>query len=359
MNKLRMGLVGLNFGKDLIEREIMDSHGPGHPFFEVTAVCSNCNLDTDTVAHQWSVTPYYTIDEMLNDNTIDVVCLITEPVNRADLIHKIIHAGKDVMTTKPFEIDADKAQKVLEEAKHLGRIVHLNSPTPIPSLDVMQIIDWQKQYNLGRPIAAHWQTWCKYNEQADGTWYDDRELCPVAPVYRLGIYCLNDLFWIFKDPREVQVMQSSITTGRPTPDNGLLTIKFQDNSLASIYASFCVAGGSPYPDILTINFENGTVYRNAGISRSRPEGGVQLELVTGPPEEPVTNKVLLERNGRSGSYMWQYFYETVKSRNLENDISPNQVADSIRIIDAMRKASFSQKTERVGSATSTKQPIRT
>jgi predicted dehydrogenase len=350
VKKLRMGLVGLNFGKYLLEHEILDKKGTGYPFFQVTAVSSKCKNETDAVAQEWAVKPHYTIDSMLNEDEIDVVCLITDPIGRAELIRKIIRAGKDVMTTKPFETNADEAQSVLEEAKSLGRIVHLNSPTPVPSQDLVQIMEWRQQYNLGRPIAAHWQTWCKYNEKSDGKWYDDSEQCPVAPVFRLGIYCLNDLLWLFKNPKEVQVMQSRISTGRPTSDNGLLTIKFMDNSLASIFASFCVAGGSPYPDILTLNFENGTVYRNAGIAKNRPEGGAQLELVTGSPENPITEKVILEKKDRSGSYMWQYFYEAVCSRKTKDEIPPKQVADSIRIIDAMRRASFSQRTEEVADA---------
>ncbi len=347
MKRLNLGLVGLNFGKILVEREILSTEGAGHPFFRIAAVCSTSVDDTDAVAKVWSVNPYYTLDSLLNKSEIDAVCLMTEPAGRAELIRQIIRAGKDVITTKPFETNADEAQSVLEEAIRLGRTIHMNSPTPWPSADLMKIMQWRKQYNLGRPIAAHWQTWCKYNEVSDGKWYDDGKLCPVAPVYRLGIYCLNDLLWFFENPREVQVMQSRIATGRPTPDNGLLTIKYRDNSLVSIFASFCIFGGYPYPDILTLNFENGTIYRNAGIAENRPPQGAQLELVTGSPDNPITETAIFKEYEKSGSYMWKRFYEAVNCQKIRNEISPKQVADSIRIIDAMRRASFSQRTEKV------------
>ena len=89
------------------------------------------------------------------------------------MIRRIVSAGKDVITTKPFELDPRAARGALEEAAALGRVVHLNSPRPRLAADLRQILRWQQQYELGRPVAARAETWCSYREQADGSWYDD------------------------------------------------------------------------------------------------------------------------------------------------------------------------------------------
>jgi predicted dehydrogenase len=337
MNKIKMGLVGLNFGKRFAQENIIDSSGPGHNFFDITAVCSTDKDVNLCTAEEWKVRAYNILDDMLKDDHIQAVLLLTGPIGRADFISKIINSGKDVMTTKPFESDPEKAQAVLEEAMALGRTVHLNSPNPMPSNDILQIMNWQKEYNLGRPIAAHWQTWCTYREKADGKWYDDPMQCPVAPVYRLGIYCINDLLWLLKKPKKIQVAQSRIFTGRPTADNGIITIEFEDGSLASVFASFCVGGGQPYPDTLTVNYENGTVYRNAGPINSTYEA--RMELMTGTPEEPVIRNAVFGQQNRSGSYQWELFYKKCCGQKLEFEISPKQVAEGIRITQAMKEAS--------------------
>jgi hypothetical protein len=50
---------------------------------------------------------------LIADPNIPVIGLYTGPVGRAALIHRIIEAGKDVMTTKPFELDSEAALAVM------------------------------------------------------------------------------------------------------------------------------------------------------------------------------------------------------------------------------------------------------
>jgi predicted dehydrogenase len=138
------------------------------------------------------------------------------------LIRKAIRAGKHVMTTKPFELDPQAAANVLAEAKSLGMVVHLNSPPATRPGDIQQIFNWQREHDLGRPVSAQCQTWVSYREKPDGSWYDDPKRCPVAPIFRLGIYAINDLMFLFKNPRQVSVMHSRLFTQRPTPDHALM-----------------------------------------------------------------------------------------------------------------------------------------
>jgi len=46
-----------------------------------------------------------------------------------------------------------------------------------------------------------------------------------------------------------------VRTGRPTPDNALLTMSCASGCLASVYASFCVDDGDRYSNGLTLNYE--------------------------------------------------------------------------------------------------------
>src|SRR5262249_4882665 len=150
------------------------------------------------------VRTYESLDEILADPVIPAVGLYTGPSRRADLLRKIIRAGKHVMTTKPFELDPHAALEVMQEARSRGCIVHLNSPAPVMPLDVSQIKQWQTEFRLGEPVACRADVWAGYREKADGSWCDDPELCPVAPIFRLGIYLINDLLEIFGPADEVQ-----------------------------------------------------------------------------------------------------------------------------------------------------------
>ena len=343
MNRDNIGIVGLGFGKYIIENDLLG--GVGKSFFKLASVCALDRDQCTAASAKYGVKAYYDLDSLLADPSIPVIGLFSGPVGRADLIRRIIEAGKDVMTTKPFELDPEAALAVLKQAKALKRVVHLNSPSPVPSRDLLQIQEWQSEFKLGRPIAAHFQTWVSYREKADGSWYDNPVQCPAAPLFRLGIYALNDIVRFFGEPESVQVTQSRIFTGRPTADTGVLTIRFKNGCLATIFASFCVGGDIPYGDVLTMNFENGTIFRDVG-----PRTGNQdcvMKLITGGAPSPVVREVVIPPGTRSGGYQWEVFHRAIHGEALDNPIEPAQLVAPIRIIQAMARAQHSGCTEQV------------
>ena len=343
MDKIKIGIVGLLFGKRIIENELLE--GAGKPYFDLAAVCALDRGQREEASAKYGVKAYDDLDLLIADPEIPAIGLYTGPIGRAAQIQRIIEAGKDVMTTKPFELDPEAALAVLRRAKELKRVVHLNSPGPVPSGDLRQIQNWQAEFKIGRPIAAHFQTWVSYREKADGSWYDNPELCPVAPLFRLGIYALNDIVGIFGEPESVQVTQSRIFTGRPTADNGVITIRFKNGCLATIFASFCVGGDVPYGDALTINFENGTIYRDVGPRISNE--ACKMKLVTGGPSSPKVHEVTIPAGTRSGGYQWETFYRAIHGETLVNPTKPDQMVAPIRIIQAMARAQKSGCTEKL------------
>ncbi|MGB2976078.1 MAG: HEAT repeat domain-containing protein, partial [Phycisphaerae bacterium] len=282
-SRLRIGIVGLNFGRHILAQL---RSGPAAGRFDVAAVC---DLDAEKVrqyAGETGARACRDYAELLADPTIPAVGLFTPPAGRAELIRQALRAGKHVMTTKPFEVDVEAAAAILAEARAAGRIIHLNSPAPTLSPDLAQIRAWQSEYDLGRPVGCRAEVWADYRERADGTWYDDPRRCPVAPIFRLGIYLIHDVLLFFGAPQSVQVMHARVRTGRPTSDNAQLALRFRDGGLANIYASFCVGDGDSYRNGLTLNFERGTIYRNSGPQRAE---GCAAELA-----------LVMARDGRRG-----------------------------------------------------------
>ena len=149
----------------------------------------------------------------------------------------------------------------MAEARESGLVLHLNSPATEPTADLRTICEWIRTHQLGAPIGLAAATWASYRETPSGTWYDDARLCPVAPILRLGIYFLNDFIPLLGTPTHVQVSESRIFTRRPTSDNALLSVRYAQGALASVFASFCIEDGEPYRDEVTLHFERGTIRR--------------------------------------------------------------------------------------------------
>ncbi|XHR30637.1 MAG: Gfo/Idh/MocA family protein [Chthoniobacteraceae bacterium] len=340
---VKIGIVGLNFGRWIIEDLLREENAQ---FFKIAAVCDFDETKAKCYAERLGVKAYTSVDQLLADRDITVVGLYTGPVKRSELLRTIIRAGKDVMTTKPFELDPIDAQAVLEEAKVLGRTIHLNSPSPAPPNWIQQIQTWQREYDLGRPIGAHADVVVSYREQADGTWYDNPKLCPAAPAFRLGIYLINDLVRLFGAVEQVQVFSSRIFTGRPTADNAQLSLVFKNKALASIFASFCVDDGQAYADAFWMHFERGTVYRNTQpVAYAQANVGSRLKLVAKTGEKEVT---IQERKlpDEGMGYQWNVLHAAVTGQPTF-PMPIDDILQGVKIVEAMTRAQESGKPEYV------------
>ena len=340
MQKIPIAVVGLNFGRHMVDQIC---HGAGCDHLELAGVC---DLDADKArvcAAQAKVRAYRDWAEVLADPAVPAVGLFTPPAGRAKLIRQVIQAGKHVITTKPFELDAMAAAQVLAEARQLGRVVHLNSPAPTLPADLAQIRQWQAQYPLGRPVGCRADVWASYHEKADGSWYDDPQRCPVAPIFRLGIYLINDLVAVFGAAAAVQVMYARLNTGRPTPDQAQLAIRFRNGGLANIFASFCVNDGDHYRNSLTLNFENGTVYRNSGPERADGCAAELSLIVAADGKRRLAERVCLDET--SGGYQWDVFARAVRGETILGATSDDLIVAGIQVIAAMARAEQTGATE--------------
>ena len=342
----RIGIVGLNFGKHLIDHLL---RADPSRYFQIAAVCDLDRTKTLAMAERLGVKAYTDLDELLADPAILVVGLFTGPSGRAALLRRIFEAGKDVITTKPFETDPAEAEAILWEARDRQRVIHLNSPAPTPAPDLAQVARWREQYELGCPIAARADIWVSYREKEDHSWYDDPGKCPVAPIFRLGIYLINDLISLFGSAEEVQVIQSRVFTRRPTPDNAQLGVAFANGALANIFASFCVDDAQPYRNSLTLNYERGTIYRNVGPLLSAKAKLVQMTLVTkGKSGRPTVLRKELDTG--SGEYQWRAFHRALRRRELPTPGFIRELVVGLEVIAAMREAGRTGSSVRVGAA---------
>lgn len=103
-----IGVVGLNFGRWILEEL---QRQPGSDYFRIGAVCDP--EKARSFADKLKIKAYTDLDVLLADPDIPVIGLYTGPEGRVDLLRKIIRAGKDVMTTKPFELGPAAALSVL------------------------------------------------------------------------------------------------------------------------------------------------------------------------------------------------------------------------------------------------------
>jgi len=326
---IRLGLVGLNFGRHICRQLTEQQNLP----VRLVQVCDLDESKAAEVAATCGVTTAPNLDALIQDPAIDAIGLFTGPNGRAELIRKIIRAGKDVMTTKPFERDAQAALSVLREARELGRVVHLNSPNARPFGEMAAISRWVADGVIGTPTLAQSSVWVYYGPTpADGSWYDDPALCPAAPLFRLGIYPLNNLLTLFGTPVSVQLTHARVETQRPTPDNASVTIGFADGAIVTLSASFVVGGPDIYRNTMVIAGTRGVIYFNTGPKPRETTSSSQLILSTNDRIEHLSVTV------PSGEYDWDFFAQRVRSEVADDITTPAQIVTPIRVMQAISQA---------------------
>jgi len=345
MKKLKTAVVGLRFGRVMVEQL---QRKPGNRFFELVGICDLDRKVLSETSAMYDVPEIESLDAILDDDGIDAVTLMTPPWGRAELIHRIIRCNKHVMTTKPFELDPEKAKKALEEVEKSGMVVYLNSPEPDAAKDLIQIEKWQKQFDLGRPVGARAEIWAKKVERPGETWYKDPSRCPVAPIFRIGIYLINHLVLLFGEAESVQVMQSKMAEGATMPDNAQLGIRFKSGALCNVFVSFIVKDGMDHRQAFTFNFEQGTLYANTGPLRPEdPEKPLRLELVT-PGKKPGEKPRVIEKLFRMDeTYPWESFYNAILGKHKPQPDYHRKILAGLNIIEAMARAEKSGCTEKV------------
>lgn len=330
-DRLRVVVVGLGFGRWLIEHELLA--GAGALSCELHGVC---DLDGDlarSVAEQHGVRRYADLAAVLADPGVDAVVLMVGPDGRGALVEQCVAAGKPVMTTKPFETSSRAARQALTAARDAGVPVFMNSPTPTPADDLLVIEDWIGRLQLGRPVAYRGTTWCSYREHPDGSWYDDPWRTPAAPLTRLGVYLFADVCRLFAPIETVQVSHSRLFTGRPTADNAAVLLTHRDGVIGTVFSSFCIDDGQPYRLSLELNYERGTIYRNVG-----PGTGDHVALAVSAVVDGA--RVVEERRvERTSGYRWDLFARAVRGEDVGPTVSPDLVAEIVSVFEALREAS--------------------
>jgi predicted dehydrogenase len=344
MKRVTLGVVGLRFGANLLRSEM--ARGPGAEWLQPVAVCDQDPRRLEAAAKEFGLPATAELDALLADPAIEAIGLFTGPFGRAGLLRRCLRAGKHVMTTKPFELDPEAAAAVLAEAASLGKVVHLNSPCASRSGDLRLIEEWRGRHGLGRPLAARCECWFKRVEKADGSWYDDPERCPVAPILRLGIYGINDMTRVLGEAESVQVMETRLLTGRPTPDLAQLTVRFKNGAIGHSVNGWCLQP-SRGAEALTLYFENGTVFRNPPFLE-QPKGKVLLAVVPaanadGRPAETA----LLDGRQMSMAYQWDVFARAVRGEPPAEATPAATIVEGVKVLAAMKRAMKSGRTEKV------------
>ncbi|RAP32382.1 hypothetical protein DID77_04600 [Candidatus Marinamargulisbacteria bacterium SCGC AG-439-L15] len=90
---------------------------------ELVAVCDNCSDRASDIAKGTNATPYTSLERLLDNETLDGVCLATPTSSHFDLTQQILSRGLHVLVEKPLSTTVSESDALIRLAKEKDLIL--------------------------------------------------------------------------------------------------------------------------------------------------------------------------------------------------------------------------------------------
>lgn len=203
----------------------------------LVAVCDNVSEKSDKIAQQFNVSSYVDMDEMMQNETIDVVVVLTPSGVHAEHVIKLAKYGKHIMVEKPMALTLDDADAMInacdENACKLFVIKQNRFNVPVVKLHEALKSDRFGKLVLGT-VRVRWARHQAYYDQDDwrGTWAMDGGVLTNQASHHVDM-----LEWMMGDVESVFAKAATALADVETEDTAVVTVKFKNGALGIIEAT--------------------------------------------------------------------------------------------------------------------------
>lgn len=220
------------------------------PVLETVAVADLDMSRAQAQAEKFGVPRACGVEELLADDSIELVVNLTIPLVHAKVSLQVIEAGKHVYSEKPLTVTTEEGKRVLAAANAKGVRVG-NAPDTFLGTSHQACRALIESGAIGRPVAATAFMICPGHE----SWHPDPEFyykLGGGPMFDMGPYYLTALInmlgpitrvsgeaGIQIDPRTITSdPKKGQTIKVDTPDHVAGTLRFADGCIGTIITSF-------------------------------------------------------------------------------------------------------------------------
>lgn len=189
---------------------------------------------------------YDTLDEMLAQPDIDIICICTPSGIHLDPAIKSIEAGKHCLIEKPLEVTLDKCDQIIEAAKKKGVKVGVIFPSRFyeSSMKLKTAIEEKRFGDM--VLGDAYVKWYRSPEYyASAAWRGTWELDGGGAMMNQGIHSVDLLQWYMGPVESVQSYSANVRhKGIEVEDTIVSVLKFANGALGNIECSTAVFPGS-------------------------------------------------------------------------------------------------------------------
>lgn len=203
---VRTGRVGVGvIGAGFISSQYLDNLTT-FPDLEVLFIA---DIDLERASAQaaaYSIPGSGSVDELLAHPDIEIVVNLTIPAAHVEVATKVIAAGKNVWTEKPFALDRESGRRLLDEAARLGLRV-ATAPDTFLGAGMQSALRLIAAGEIGTPLTAL----ALMQSAGPESWHPNPEFLfqeGGGPLFDIGPYYLTTLVQVFGPASRVSAASS-------------------------------------------------------------------------------------------------------------------------------------------------------
>jgi UDP-N-acetyl-2-amino-2-deoxyglucuronate dehydrogenase len=201
----------------------------------------------ETLARRFDATPYIDLQEMLERERLDVVCVCTPSGMHGEHACRAMRAGAHVIVEKPMEITAEAMDAMLRTQDETGRKLAVISQHRFDpaSLQVRTLLD---EGAFGRLVLgnAHILWWRSQGYYDSGAWRGTWALDGGGVLMNQSIHSIDLLTWLMGPVRRIRAYTDTLAHRMETEDVAVAALRFASGALGTIAATT-----GAYPGVAT------------------------------------------------------------------------------------------------------------
>ena len=336
---LSYGMSGEIFHAPLID---------AHPGFHLSKILERSK---DRARHQY---PHAGIvrsfDEILADDTIELVVVNTPQDSHYDLTSKVLESGRHAIVEKPFVITSLDGHALARQAREHGKMLSVfqNRRWDGDFMTVRQVL----QSGMLGPLAEFEAHYDRYRPQVDHNTWKEGQAAGSGILYNLGSHMIDQVLDLFGMPESLTAAVGVQRMGGTSPDYYDIRMKYPTHT-AIVKSSYLVR--DPGPRYVAYGM-NGTFTKH-GLDpqeEALKTGGIPGAPGWGKEGSEWWGKIDTQVNGLHivgavetlpGNYSAYYDNIYAAIRNGEPlAVSAEQATDVIRIIEMACQSSEEGRT---------------
>jgi scyllo-inositol 2-dehydrogenase (NADP+) len=295
------------------------------------------------------VITYRTLEEMLADNTIELVVVNTPNYTHYEYAKKALEAGKHVVIEKPFTTTVAEGEELIDIAKKHDRklSVYQNRRYDSDYKTVKKVLD---QNLLGEIVEAeiHFD---RFTEALSPKLHKEVPGPGAGSIYDLGSHIIDQAIQLFGMPNRLFADIRIVRPGSRVPDYWEILL-YYENLRVRLKSSYAVREALPAyifhglkGSFIKAKTDVQETLLQQGAVPGGKDWGIEPENEKGLLHTEINGKVIKEYiESERGNYNDYYngIYEAIRN-NQPLPVTAEQALDVIKIIEAAYRSNETQK----------------